>query len=85
MRGKVGRPPIPVPRMLRMCFLQQWTALADEASEDALHAIQAMREFAGIDLAHGNAGCHGPGTREALSKTQGDAGAPSSNTRSTSP
>jgi transposase, IS5 family len=48
--GKVGRPPIGVPRMLRMYFLQQWYTLADEALEDTLYDSQAMREFAGIDL-----------------------------------
>lgn len=48
--GKVGRPPIGVPRMLRMYFLQQWYTLADEALEDALYDSQAMREFVGIDL-----------------------------------
>jgi hypothetical protein len=48
--GKVGRPPIGVPRMLRMYFLQQWYTLADEALEDVLYDSQAMREFIGIDL-----------------------------------
>jgi transposase, IS5 family len=47
--GKVGRPPIGVPRMLRMYFLQQWYTLADEALEDALYDSQAMREFIGIE------------------------------------
>ena len=37
-------------RMLRIHFLQQWYALADEALEDALYDSQAMRTFAGIDL-----------------------------------
>ena len=45
---KVGRPPIGVLRMLRMCFLQQWYTLADEALEDALYDSQAMRKFIGI-------------------------------------
>jgi transposase, IS5 family len=49
--GRVGRPPIGVPRMLRMYFLQQWYSLSDEALEDALYDSQAMREFVGIDLA----------------------------------
>jgi IS5 family transposase len=49
--GKVGRPPIGIPRMLRMYFLQQWYTLADEALEDALYDSQAMRDFVGIDLA----------------------------------
>ena len=48
--GKRGRPPIGIERMLRIYFLQQWYALADEALEDALLDSQAMRTFAGIDL-----------------------------------
>ena len=35
--GKRGRPPVGVARMLRLYFLQQWYALADEALEDALY------------------------------------------------
>ena len=49
-QGRRGRPPIGIERMLRIYFLQQWYALADEALEDALHDSQAMRTFAGIDL-----------------------------------
>jgi len=49
-QGKRGRPPIGIERMLRVYFLQQWYALADEALEDALYDSQAMRTFAGIDL-----------------------------------
>src|SRR5277367_1791781 len=48
--GRRGRPPIGIERMLRIYFLQQWYALADEALEDALYDSQAMRTFAGIDL-----------------------------------
>src|SRR6185295_10170122 len=48
--GKRGRPPMGLERMLRVYFLQQWYALADEALEDALYDSQAMRRFAGIDL-----------------------------------
>lgn len=29
--GRVGRPPVGVPKMLRMYYLQQWFGLADEA------------------------------------------------------
>jgi|TARA_Y100001947_G_scaffold131776_1_gene117923 IS5 family transposase len=36
--------------MLRIYFLQQWYALADEALEDAIYDSQAMRDFVGIDL-----------------------------------
>lgn len=50
-RGKRGRPPIPLKRMLRMYFVQQWYALADEALEDAIYDSQALRNFVGIDLA----------------------------------
>lgn len=38
-------------RMLRIYFLQQWYALADEALEDAIYDSQSMRDFVGIDLA----------------------------------
>ena len=49
--GRVGRPPVGVPRMLRMYFLQQWYSLSDEGLEDAIYDSQSMREFVGIDLA----------------------------------
>jgi IS5 family transposase len=49
--GARGRPPIGLERMLRVYFLQQWYGLADEAMEDALYDSQALRGFAGIDLA----------------------------------
>jgi IS5 family transposase len=48
--GRVRRPPIGVPRILRMYFLQQWHSLSDEGLEDAIYDSQAMREFIGIDL-----------------------------------
>jgi len=50
-KGKRGRPPIGLERMLRVYFLQQWYGLADEALEDALYDSQAMQGFARIDLA----------------------------------
>jgi IS5 family transposase len=49
-KGKRGRPPIGIERMLRIYFLQQWYGLADEALEDAIYDSQAMRSFAAIDL-----------------------------------
>ena len=49
--GRVGRPPIGVPVMLRMYFLQQWFGLGDEALEDAIYDSHAMREFVGLDFA----------------------------------
>jgi IS5 family transposase len=45
-----GRPAIPLERMLRIYFLQQWFNLSDPAVEDALYDSTAMREFVGIDL-----------------------------------
>src|SRR4051812_8303437 len=50
-RGGRGRPPVALERMLRIHFLQQWYALADQAMEEALYDSQALRGFAGIDLA----------------------------------
>src|SRR5215211_2174779 len=49
-KGERGRPPIPLERMLRVYFMQQWYGLADEAVEDALYDSQALRGFAGIEL-----------------------------------
>jgi IS5 family transposase len=49
-KGERGRPPIPLERMLRVYFVQQWYGLADEAIEDARYDIQALRGFAGIAL-----------------------------------
>ena len=49
-KGKRGRPPMGVERMLRIYFLQQWYGLADEALEDALYDSQALRGFVGLDL-----------------------------------
>jgi IS5 family transposase len=49
-KGKRGRPPLGLERMLRVYFLQQWYGLADEALEDALYDSQALQGFARIDL-----------------------------------
>lgn len=49
--GGRGRPPIGLPRVLRMYFIQQWYGLADEAVEDALYDSCALRDFCGINLA----------------------------------
>ena len=53
-KGERGRPPIPLERMLRVYFVQQWYGLADEAVEDALYDSQALRGFAGIALTSSN-------------------------------
>ena len=49
-KGERGRPSIGLERMLRVYFLQQWYALADEALEDALYDSQALQRFARIEL-----------------------------------
>ena len=36
-KGKRGRPPIGIEKMLRVYFLQQWYGLADEALEGVVH------------------------------------------------
>jgi IS5 family transposase len=48
--GEAGRVPIPLERMLRIHFLQQWFNLSDPGAEEALYDIISMRTFAGIDL-----------------------------------
>lgn len=39
--GKRGRPPVGLERMLRIYFLQQWYALADDRLEDVIHDSQS--------------------------------------------
>jgi len=46
-----GRQPMPMERMLRIYFMQQWYGLSDPAMEDALYDSESMRRFADIDLA----------------------------------
>src|SRR4030042_5211944 len=45
-----GRQPMPLGRMLRIYFMQQWYGLSDPAMEDALYDIESMRRFADIDI-----------------------------------
>ena len=49
-KGERGRPPLGLERMLRVYFLQQWYALADEALEDALYDRRAMGAFVGGEV-----------------------------------
>lgn len=49
-RGKRGRPPMPLERMLRIYFLQQWFNLSDPAAEDALYDSETMRRFVGVEM-----------------------------------
>lgn len=50
-RAGDGRPPVPLERMLRIYFMQQWFNLSDPAAEDALYDSESMRRFAGVELA----------------------------------
>ncbi len=45
-----GRQPVPLERMLRIYFMQQWYGLSDPGMEDSLYDIESMRRFAGIEL-----------------------------------
>jgi IS5 family transposase len=45
-----GRQPMPMAKMLRIYFMQQWYGLSDPAMEDALYDIESLRRFADIDI-----------------------------------
>lgn len=49
-KGENGRPPYPLPIMLRVHCLQLFYNLSDPAMEDALYEIESMRRFAGLRL-----------------------------------
>jgi IS5 family transposase len=45
-----GRPPVPLERMLRLYFVQQWFDLSDPQAEDAVYDIESIRRFVGVEL-----------------------------------
>jgi hypothetical protein len=45
-----GTQPMPMERMLRIHFMQQWFTLSDPAAEDSVYDSESMRRFAGIEL-----------------------------------
>lgn len=47
-KGQTGRPPYPLPTMLRVHCMQLFYNLSDPAMEDALYEIESMRQFAGL-------------------------------------
>ena len=49
-KGKRGRPPMGIEKMLRMYLLQIWFNLSDPATEDAIYDSYAMRKFTGIEF-----------------------------------
>ena len=44
-----GRPPMPLGTMLRIHFMQQWFGYSDPATEEALHDVPLLCQFAGSD------------------------------------
>jgi IS5 family transposase len=54
-KGKRGRPPVGLERMLRAYLVQQWYNLSDEGAEDEITDSQALRGFVGIDLSRESA------------------------------
>jgi IS5 family transposase len=49
-KGKRGRPPMGIEKMLRMYLLQCWFSLSDEGLEDAIYDSYAMRTFMGVNF-----------------------------------
>ena len=49
-KGKRGRPPMGIEKMLQMYLLQIWFNLSDPATEDAIYDSYAMRKFTGINF-----------------------------------
>jgi IS5 family transposase len=50
-KGRRGRPPMGIEKMLRMYLLQCWFNLSDEGIEDAIYDSYALRSFMKIDFA----------------------------------
>ena len=49
-RGRTGRQPHDLERMLRIHFMQQWFNLSDPQAEDAIYDSESMRRFARVEL-----------------------------------
>ena len=49
-KGKRGRPPVGLERMLRLYFVQLWNNFSDEGTEDALYDMPVLARFVGMDL-----------------------------------
>ena len=50
LKGQTGRPPYPLPTMLRVHCMQLFYNLSDPAIQDALYEIESMRHFARLKL-----------------------------------
>src|SRR2546426_10530330 len=46
-----GRPPMPLERMLRVYFIQQWFNLSDPQAEDALYDLEPIPRCSGMAVA----------------------------------
>ena len=49
-KGKRGRPPMGIEKMLRMYLLQCWFSLSDAGVEDAMYDSYAFKKFSRIDF-----------------------------------
>lgn len=49
-KGKRGRPPIGIERLLRLYFIRLWYNFSDEGTEDALYDMPMLARFVRIDL-----------------------------------
>ena len=49
-KGKRGRRPQEIEKMLRMYLLQNWFNLSDEGVEDAIYDSYAMKQFMGVNF-----------------------------------
>lgn len=49
-RGRRGRPPVGVEKMLRMYLLQNWFGFSAAALEEAVYDSYALRRFMGVDF-----------------------------------
>ena len=47
---KLGRPPVPLAKMIRVYCLQQWYGFSDRGAEEALYDMECMRRFCGFIL-----------------------------------
>ncbi len=52
-KGRRGRKPQNIERMIRMFLLRQWFGLSDSAIEDAAFDSYAMKQFLGVNFSSG--------------------------------
>ncbi len=51
-KGQTGRPPYPLPSVLRVHCMQLFYNLSEPTMEDVLYEIESMQHFAGLKLEH---------------------------------